>query len=140
MNKEIQIKDISAPEDFADLLRRHGMELPIRSDLSLLGQPLTVGGKTIPNRICIQPLEGFDSRDDGSPSQLAARRYGRFARGGAGLVWFESAAVAEDGKSNPHQMMLSPGRIGEFGALLEQMDRICLETNGFKQYKVLQTV
>ena len=67
MNKEIQIKDISAPEDFADLLRRHGMELPIRSDLSLLGQPLTVGGKTIPNRICIQPLEGFDSRDDGSP-------------------------------------------------------------------------
>lgn len=138
MNKEIQIKDISAPEDFADLLRRHGMELPIRSDLSLLGQPLTVGGKTIPNRICIQPLEGFDSRDDGSPSQLAARRYGRFARGGAGLVWFESAAVAEDGKSNPHQMMLSPGRIGEFGALLEQMDRICLETNGFKQYKVLQ--
>jgi 2,4-dienoyl-CoA reductase-like NADH-dependent reductase (Old Yellow Enzyme family) len=114
------------------------MDLPVEEGMTALGEPLEVEGKTIPNRICFQPLEGYDSRSDGSPSELVYRRYRRFARSGAGLIWFESAAVAEDGKSNPNQMMLSPGRIDDFGALLEEMDRISLEQSGFRQYKVLQ--
>ena len=89
-------------------------------------------------RICIQPLEGYDSGSDGSLSELVYRRYRRFARSGAGLVWFESAAVAEDGKSNPHQMMLTPAGVSAFGALLGEMDRISLDESGFRQYKVLQ--
>lgn len=138
MNRETENLKNCSPEEFADFLRRHGMELPVEGDMSALREPLPVGAKTIPNRICIQPLEGFDSRDDGSPTELVRRRYGRFARSGAGLVWFESASVADDGKSNPHQMMLSPGRLSEFGALLAEMDRISLESSGFRQYKVLQ--
>ena len=46
--------------------------------------------------------------------------------------------MAEDGKSNPHQMMLSPERVSDFRALLVEMDRICLDRFGFRQYKVLQ--
>ncbi len=136
--KESEIAGMRSPETFAAVLRDHGMDLPVEEGMTSLGKPLGVNGKTIPNRICFQPLEGYDSRSDGSPSELVYRRYRRFARSGAGLIWFESAAVAEDGKSNPNQMMLSPGRIDDFGKLLEEMDRISLEQFGFRQYKVLQ--
>ncbi len=136
--KESGIGSMRSPETFAAMLRDHGMDLPVEEGMTALGEPLEVEGKTIPNRICFQPLEGYDSRSDGSPSELVYRRYRRFARSGAGLIWFESAAVAEDGKSNPNQMMLSSGRIDDFGALLEEMDRISLEQSGFRQYKVLQ--
>ncbi len=126
------------PEEFAGMLQMQGLDLPVESDMASLRQPLAAGGKTIPNRICIQPMEGFDSEEDGAPTDLVRRRYGRYARSGAGLVWFESAAVADDGKSNPHQMMLSEERISDFSALIEEMDRISLEESGYTQYKVLQ--
>ena len=132
------IREIRSPEAFVEMLRKHGMELPVQESMAELGKPLDADGKIIPNRICIQPLEGYDSCPDGSPSDLVYRRYRRFAGSGAGLVWFESAAVAEDGKSNPHQMMLTPGKIPGFRALLEEMDWICQNQFGFRQYKVLQ--
>ena len=129
---------VHSPEAFAEMLRNHGMDFPVEEGMDELRKPLRVGEKTIPNRICIQPLEGYDSCIDGSPSDLVYRRYGRFARSGAGLIWFESAAVADDGKSNPHQMMLSPGRIADFRSLLGEMDRVSQDQFGFRQYKVLQ--
>lgn len=138
MEQKPGITGNQSPAAFAETLRKHGMDLPVQESLTELGKPLEAGGETIPNRICFQPLEGYDSLCDGSPSDLVYRRYRRFAGSGAGLIWFESAAVAEDGKSNPHQMMLSPEKIPEFRALLEEMDRICLERYGFRQYKVLQ--
>ena len=136
--KSPDIRELRSPEAFAEMLREHGMDLPVEESMSELRKSLEVDGKTIPNRICFQPLEGYDSCSDGSPSDLVYRRYRRFARSGAGLIWFESAAVADDGKSNPHQMMLTSGRISDFGALLGEMDKICLEHLGFRQYKVLQ--
>ena len=138
MEKKPDIREMRSPEAFAEMLRKRGMDLPVEESMAELRKPLKMGEKTIPNRICIQPLEGYDSRDDGSPSDLVTRRYRRFARSGAGLVWFESAAVADDGKSNPHQMMLTPGRISDFQALLGEMDKICLDEHGYRQYKVLQ--
>ena len=134
----INVRDTQSPEAFADTLRKHGLDLPVEESMATLRKPIVIGEKTIPNRICIQPLEGYDSCNDGAPSDLVYRRYRRFARSGAGLVWFESAAVADDGKSNPHQMMLTAGRIADFRALLEEMDRICRDQFGFTQYKVLQ--
>ena len=136
--KSPDIRELRSPEAFAEMLLKHGMDLPVEESMSELRKPLEVDGKTIPNRICFQPLEGYDSCSDGSPSDLVYRRYRRFARSGAGLIWFESAAVADDGKSNPHQMMLTSGRISDFGARLGEMDKICLEHLGFRQYKVLQ--
>ncbi len=138
VNTELNIRTVGTVEAFADILQRHGMQLPVESSMASLREPLAIGDKMIANRICIQPLEGFDSGDDGAPTDLVRRRYRRFAGSGAGLVWFESAAVSDDGKSNPHQMMLSPGKIAEFSALLEEMDRICLDKFGYRQYKVLQ--
>lgn len=138
MKSIINTKLIQSPETFVEMLHPYDMELPVEKDMASLKLPLTIGRKTIPNRICIQPLEGFDSNDDGSPTELVHRRYARFAHSGAGLVWFESASVSDDGKSNPRQMMLSRSKIPQFRALLEEMDRISLQEFGYKQYKVLQ--
>ena len=138
MNDKNSILKNMSPKAFAGMLREHGMELPVEESMESLRKPVNILDKTIPNRICIQPLEGYDSCDDGSPSEMVYRRYRRFANSGAGLVWFESAAVADDGKSNPHQMMLSGSRLPEFGSLIEEMDKISLEKFGYKQYKILQ--
>ena len=76
----IHVKEIQSPEDFADMLRTHGMDLPIEGSMAELRKPIGVGGKTIPNRICIQPLEGYDSRINGAPSDLVYRRYRLYKR------------------------------------------------------------
>lgn len=94
------------------------------ADRDILAQAINLYGRTIPNRIGIQPLEGFDSLKDGSPSPLTRRRYLRFAKSGAGLIWFESAAVSEDGKSNPGQMFLRKENISAFKELLAEMDEV----------------
>lgn len=94
------------------------------SDRDILARPIDINGRTLPNRIGIQPLEGFDSNKDGSPSALTKRRYLRFAKSGAGLIWFESAAVSEDGKSNPGQMFLRKENISAFKELLAEMDEV----------------
>ena len=66
----INVKEMQSPEDFANILRTHGMDLPVEESMEELRKPISVGGKTIPNRICIQPLEGYDSCIDGAPSDL----------------------------------------------------------------------
>ena len=93
-------------------------------DREILSRPIEIYGRMLPNRIGIQPLEGFDSGKDGSPSALTKRRYLRFAKSGAALIWFESAAVSDDGKSNPGQMFLKRENISAFKELLSGMDEI----------------
>jgi len=45
---------------FRAALEQDGVQLPISENTALLSQPLELHGKTVPNRLCIQPLEGFD--------------------------------------------------------------------------------
>ncbi|NLB43335.1 MAG: hypothetical protein GX815_14000 [Clostridiales bacterium] len=80
-------------EEFRNKLEETESKLPLNEDLSVLLQPLKVGDKTVPNRMAIHPMEGCDGEEDGSPSDLVFRRYERFAKGGAGLLWVEAAAV-----------------------------------------------
>lgn len=74
-----------------------------------LAQPVTLNGRTIGNRFCILPMEGWDANADGTPSELTVRRWRHFGRSGAKLVWGgEAAAVRPDGKANPNQLVISP--------------------------------
>jgi 2,4-dienoyl-CoA reductase (NADPH2) len=101
-------------------LERLGLSLPTSTDLGSLSTPIPIGPKTVPNRLAIHPMEGFDSGQDGSPTDLVRRRYRRFGAGGAGLIWFEACAVLPEARSNPHQMMLSECNVGAFRGLVEQ--------------------
>lgn len=91
-----------------------GLNLPFSEDLSFYKNSFVIKEKKIENRIGILPLEGFDSNLDGSPSDMVHRRYIRFIRSGAGIIWFEACAVSDDGKSNPNQMSLNNSNLNSF--------------------------
>lgn len=98
-----------------------GFELPYIDDISSLLTPLSIEGFTIPNRLVVQPMEGYDSETDGSPSSLTKRRYLRYATGGSGMIWFEAVAVSQDGRSNPNQLWLSENTSAAFSALNDEV-------------------
>ncbi|MFX1572754.1 MAG: flavin oxidoreductase/NADH oxidase [Promethearchaeota archaeon] len=117
-----------------------GLEIPISNDLEILKQNIKVNNRTIPHRLSIQPMEGFDANLDGSPGDLTYRRYERYAKGGASLIWFEATAINKDCRSSPHQLMLSRENYKQFVDLVSNTREICnntLEELGFKHKCVL---
>jgi 2,4-dienoyl-CoA reductase-like NADH-dependent reductase (Old Yellow Enzyme family) len=94
-------------EEFLSKAARLGLDIPFSKDLGILFKEIKIAGKTLPNRLAVHPMEGADAQSDGSPSELTSRRYKRYGAGGCGLIWFEATAVREDGKGNPHQLMLT---------------------------------
>ena len=80
-------------DDIRARVNELGLDLEFDQDLSPLAQPIEVDGRTIPNRLIVHPMEGCDGERDGRPGELTIRRYERFARGGAGLLWFEATAI-----------------------------------------------
>jgi 2,4-dienoyl-CoA reductase (NADPH2) len=91
-----------------------GLDLPFRDDISPLLTPVSIEDHYIPNRLVIQPMEGYDGCKEGSPSDLTRRRYLRYAEGGSGIIWFESVAVSPEGRSNPRQLRLHQENIDNF--------------------------
>ena len=78
-------------------------------EISLAGRPRTVG-----NRFTILPMEGWDGTTDGMPTELVARRWGRFGESGAKLIWGgEAVAVHPAGRANPHPRTVHTDAHGE---------------------------
>jgi 2,4-dienoyl-CoA reductase (NADPH2) len=94
-----------------------GLELPFDDDISPLFYLLSLDGFNIPNRFVVQPMEGYDSEYDGSPSSLTIRRYIRYATGNSGIIWYEAVAVSPDGRSNPRQLWINKSNVKKFAAL-----------------------
>jgi 2,4-dienoyl-CoA reductase-like NADH-dependent reductase (Old Yellow Enzyme family) len=63
----------------------------------LLGTPLTLRSVTLPNRIAISPMCQY-SATDGFADDWHLTQLGRFAIGGAGLVFTEATAIAAEGR------------------------------------------
>ncbi len=105
-----------------ELLRKAeslNLDLPFSESLEPLFQPFAIGGKTLPNHLAVQPMEGCDGNVDGSPGELTQRRYLRYARGGSGLIWFEATAIVPEGRSNPQQLLLNRDTLDSFKRLTE---------------------
>ncbi len=90
-----------------------GLRLPFDAEVraapeSPLAHPFILkDGRTIGNRFCIQPMEGWDGTTDGKPTDLTFRRWRHFGISGAKLIWGgEATAVRPDGRANPNQLML----------------------------------
>ena len=71
-------------EDIKKDCQQNNINISFSEDLSVLSKNLEINGRMVPNRFVIQPMEGFDSNDQGVPGELTFRRYKRYARGG----WF----------------------------------------------------
>ncbi len=97
--------------------------LTVAADLSPLFQPATVAGRTVGNRLAIQPMEGCDGNPDGTPGELTFRRYERFGGGGAKLIWGEAAAVVPEGRANPRQLALDEHTAPALARMVETVPR-----------------
>src|SRR6202011_4793282 len=61
------------------------------------------------NRLAVHPMEGWDGTADGNPSENTIRRWQRFGRSGAKLIWGgEAVAVSHEGRANPNQLVAAP--------------------------------
>ncbi len=125
------VRDVAHFKEHLDALR-----LTIPCDLELLrgtesplAQPIVREGIKIGNCLAVQPMEGWDGRSDGNPSELTLRRWQRFARSGAKLIWGgEAVAVCQEGRANPNQLLAAPqtraGLEGLRAALLAEHRRV----------------
>ncbi|HKN73840.1 MAG TPA: hypothetical protein VJW94_01585 [Candidatus Acidoferrum sp.] len=78
----------------------------LRGVESPLTQPIIRGGIKIGNRLAVNPMEGWDGTRDGNPSEYTLRRWQRFGRSGAKLIWGgEAVAVCQEGRANPNQLL-----------------------------------
>ncbi|HEX4543012.1 MAG TPA: hypothetical protein VH114_07590 [Candidatus Acidoferrum sp.] len=110
----VRLGTVKETRRFLEHLRSLRLTIPCetelaRGDASPLRWPLTRGGIKLNNRIAVQPMEGWDGTLDGRPSELTTRRWRRFGRSGAKLIWGgEAVAVSHDGRANPNQLMIAP--------------------------------
>jgi 2,4-dienoyl-CoA reductase (NADPH2) len=114
-----------------------GFELAYSDDISPLLEQVSYEGFSIPNRMVVQPMEGYDSNDDGSPSSLTKRRYLRYASGGSGIIWYEAVAVSSDGRSNPNQLWINKNNSSVFTSLNDEV-RSNAEQSGITPLLVIQ--
>jgi NADPH2 dehydrogenase len=105
------LRDVAHFRQTLDSLR---LTIPCDDELisgsdSPLAQPIVRGGIRIGNRFAIQPMEGWDGTADGNPSEHTFRRWQRFGRSGANLIWGgEAVAVCHEGRANPNQLLAAP--------------------------------
>ncbi len=116
-------------EELISKAKQLGFDLPYDDDVHVLLEPVTIGDHIIPNRLVIQPMEGYDSRDDGSPSDLTRRRYLRYAEGRSGIIWFEAVAVSHEGRSNPCQLWLNKKNSDKYKILNNDIRKLAAEND-----------
>lgn len=139
VNREFQIRKIKDLAEFVRVTSEQGMHFPVSEHTEVLAAPIRLkSGKVIPNSMGIAPLEGFDGTADGAPTDKVYRRYERYARGGAGLIWYESIAISDDGRCNPCQMVMNGETVKEIKKVLEHANAAAMETHGRKPYNVVQ--
>lgn len=125
-------------EAFLKLCEESGTTFPYAEDISCLGKETIIAGRKINNRIVYQAMEGCDGTFDGAPDELTYRRYLRFARGGAGIIWFEATAVVNEGRANPRQMYLTEKTEDEFKKIVNDIKETCIKENGFEPVVIIQ--
>lgn len=125
-------------QEIRDAAARMGLELPICEDLSVLGNPVRGEGFTLPNALAVHPMEGCDGEPDGKPSALTLRRYERFARGGAGLLWVEAIAVHPSYRANSRQLMINEENLPAFREMLEKTRAAAMESCGHRPVIIAQ--
>ncbi len=128
---------LSGVEDLKRLSRRLGVDIDAVEDVSILAEPVQAGSLIIANSLAVHPMEGCDGNSEGRPGRLTARRYERFAAGGAGLIWGEATAVVPEARANPRQLWLHEKSKASFAAMARRMREVAAESMGRKHRPVI---
>ena len=113
-------------------------ELPFSEDIGILKENVIIGSHSAKNRLVCQAMEGCDGKPNGSPDELTIRRYMRFAKGGAGIIWFEATACQEDGRANPRQLWLQESNLDDFKRLVDDIKETAIKENGYAPLIIMQ--
>ena len=125
-------------EEFHAQNRELGLQLPCCEALSVFQEKLPVGNHLVANRLACQAMEGCDGTADGAPGELTVRRYDRFAKGGAGTIWFEATAVMEEGRANPRQLWIHKANLDAFKREVDRIKETGLRENGYAPLLIMQ--
>ena len=79
----------------------HGLAAPSAPPASLLFTPIALRGVTARNRLVVSPMCQYQSVD-GAPTDWQFVHFGRYAMGGAGIVFGEETAVEARGRKTYH--------------------------------------
>jgi 2,4-dienoyl-CoA reductase-like NADH-dependent reductase (Old Yellow Enzyme family) len=123
LTKLTSLKSLDA---FREHTRGLGIDLPLLEKCDGADSPFLAPtqwkGKTIGNRIAIQPMEGWDASNTGQPLEPTLRRWAKFGESGAKLIWGgEAMAVRPDGRANPNQLILLPENEKSIANLLREL-------------------
>mgnify|MGYP003293694695 CR=1 FL=1 len=101
-------------------------------------KPIKIYERVIKNRIVLQPMEGCDGTKEGAIDELTRRRYLRFAKSGAGIIWFEATAVCPEGRANPRQLYLNSQTKESYKLLLDEIRETAIRESGFAPIIIFQ--
>jgi 2,4-dienoyl-CoA reductase-like NADH-dependent reductase (Old Yellow Enzyme family) len=123
-----RLSTIKTPAEFSALLQKLGINLGFDETLAAGTETPFVmkyrlkDGRIIGNRFCVQPMEGWDAMEDGTPSDLTRRRWLNFGKSGAKLIWGgEAVAVLPEGRANPNQLILNEKTLPAIRAMREDL-------------------
>ncbi len=105
---------------------------------TVLDLALNIHNREFRNRVVFHPMEGCDGTFGGAIDELTRRRYHRFAKSGAGVIWFEATAVTNEGRANPRQLFINPETVDSFKALVNEIKEISAKENGFEPIIIVQ--
>lgn len=125
-------------EDFKNGIKELDVNIPISENLEIFKTKVCLGEKTAPNSIALNPMEGCDGLPDGTPSDLTVRRYDRFSKGGAGLIWMEAVAVVHEGKANPRQLWINNDNWTHYEKLMNQITENAQKSFGYRPLVIMQ--
>lgn len=108
-----RLASLKSPEALSGYIASLGVKLDFDEEVETgpqapLAQRFDFKGRTIGNRFCVLPMEGWDGTKGGRPTESVFRRWRRFGASGAKLIWGgEAVAVRPDGRANPRQLVLT---------------------------------
>ena len=137
--KFTRIPSLKTVAEFRAHLASLGLDLPcddsiLAGSASPLAQPIpgvTINGKTLTNRWCVHPMEGWDGTTTGDPTPDVRRRWQRFGESGAKLIFGgEAMAIRADGRANPNQLQIDDTHKSGLADLRETLVRAHRERFG----------
>ncbi|MCL1896588.1 MAG: flavin oxidoreductase/NADH oxidase [Clostridiales bacterium] len=126
-------------DDVRAAMKVTGAEFPLSEDISVLGASYDFRSRRAANRVLFQPMEASDSESGGGPCELTFRRYGRYAEGGPGILWFEAVSIAQEARASRNQLYMCRGNLDRFKRLVEFVKTTCMRQNGFEPILIIQS-
>jgi NADPH2 dehydrogenase len=136
VSQPVKLSRLRSAGALRERLAALGAALPLDAELAAgsgapLAEPLDTPAGRAGNRFAVLPMEGWDATLDGAPTDLVRRRWERFGRSGASLIWGgEAVAVRPDGRANPRQLVLSERTEGALADLRTTLVRAHEEAHG----------